>query len=1523
MDIEKKFVFILAMMPVCMLFAADKYWTGTSSASASLAANWCDDAELATVSTTAPADGDNIHLASGSAAMTWNINGISVGSWVQDGYTGTVTFYTGKKNGRSTTIYGYTEDDGETRILKVNGDIVLKTGKWAVAVQPTHKNGSTRYKAWRNGMGVFRLLVNAAGDVTIGQDASIDLKGNGFLAYEGPGYMASNKGCATHAGVGSYYTSCNTNCYGVIRDPVTLGSSSNYKGGGAVRLVCAGALQLDGTIDVSGSDGSGVHRGAGGSISIFAASISGTGTLDADGGKSTNSNYDRGGGGGRISVVLTGEGKDFSDFTGTMTAEVPNNNQNSAEEGAGGTIYLETLSDGIGGGVLRIESIAVNFRYMGIRCHTLINEEIYNINPKKIIIRKGARVRFEIPGSHTLPQIEFEDDSTITKDGFFQIAGTADIVMNSSPFAFPIWLAGGSITPGGDGDGVYSVGAGDILYVSGSSTVNGTLKVLDGGKVSHYSGVSPKMDLHITGNLEVDDGGFVTATGMGNGTAGATSGKGGSYGGRARAANPVCYGSIRFPVDYGSSGYGSAGGAIRITADGAMIIDGTVSADGSNAIKQTGSGGSVFLTGRSVSGAGRITANGGNQTATNRESPGGGGRIAVYLTGEGENFTGFTGKITAYGGTSKAAGYVGKVDAGAGTVYLKNGDQADNAGMLVVANSNTVAYATEIMKGNSFQKSDVVDTDVGGVVVDGANLVVSNAELSVVRGIQTTSPGIFEGQENGTVNVIGADEDAYFYGTNRFWSFVCDVPGKTLLFGTGVGDLLAVADGGHLSLTGNEESDLFLRPAVSGESWALSVFASNLSSYLVEHVVADHSDASYGGRVLALSSHEDPSGSCVNWRFAEVSPDGDDIVWTGVNGTSWNDFDNWDIGRVPNGKDRISIPLSENYPELPSRLVLASLEVEAGAKLFLAGSDLQVSDRLVVDGTLVCSASEQILVQATNIVMAGKSLVPAASTFVISGEKDQTVFVDASFHDLGVHKSGGTISWSGSSAVSRNLMFSADAPSAVSFAAGSSLEAGSFHANGTVDGEVVLSLAGTWALKVSKYARAYGVEIGGCDASSGSRLYATDMSVDLSGNVNCDFGSGLFVWTGEEDSDFANPANWLGGAVPGENDIAEFRAAGSPVISSPLRIGGLFLKGGTDGVTLISKASVDIAGPLYVGTNATLFLDCPATVGGYVQVDGTITHTAGDTADTWKINLRVNGDMLVSECGIVHADGKGYKVENGPSPGFLGAGASHGGCGSYYLENVANPCYGSFVAPVTYGSGGYVSSGSNGGGAVKLHVDGTLCNMGVISADGQNGSSYTGAGGSVYLVCSDFVGNGSVSAVGGRASQSGVYETLAGGGGRISIVKTAPGDFSGFTGDVTAYGSYNSATELTGQRPVGGAGSVAWTQAGKNPLVIVDNKNSINSNCVGLQLPTASDSDSVRILKTLDIHVRNNGVVTLAGDVRINDLVLESGTKLFLDGYTLRIRSRVHKDRSGWLGTVIEDGGQIIWESAGFSLCVR
>ena len=1527
----KHLAFLIAIALALPLFSADKYWTGAANANASNKSNWCDDAELQTVSTAAPANGDDIHLLSGSAAMTWDLN-IYVNSWEQDGYTGTVTFKTGNKHGTSQTLYGYTEDS-KMYILKVTGNIVLNTGKWTGATQPSL---TSTYTAWINGQGIFRILVEAGGDVTIGSAATITTKAQGFAAYQGPGGSgASNKSCAAHGGVGAIcaFVAGATNCYGVVRDPITIGSSSNYKGGGAVRIVCGGAMTLNGTIDVSGEDGKTVHRGAGGSISIIAGSISGAGTLNANGGYASNNSHDNGGAGGRISVVLTDANADFSGFTGVMKAKCPYKTGSSYEDGSGGTIYKETAADGVGGGILIIDNIGSAYNsnsHPSYRTYTRLTSSIYNVNPKKIVLMKGAKCSFEVPGQSTLPPMEIEADATVGSDGYFRIGGTANVILTSSPAATRLWLEGATISAGAQGDGTYTVESGKPLYLSGAATIAGSLEVLYGGSVTHFKGVSPAMNAHVTGDLVVNSGGSISANSMGDSSYGSFSKKGGSHGGRARDAAPRCYGSVRRPATYGTAGDGggSGGGLVRMTVDGDMTVNGTVRANGGNGTNYGGSGGSVWLTGRSLSGSGHISANGGGQTGTTQNSPGGGGRVAVYLTGAGEDFSGFAGKITAYGGTSASKNMVGKVDAGAGTVYLKKGDELDNEGTLVIANSNTTAYVTDIMTGGIGQNANVTALDVGEVVIDGGKLFVSNATMTVTRGWETKANGALECSDNGVLNVVGA-ADAHFLGLNPFWAFFCEVPGKALYFGTGAGDCLSIADGGKFVVAGEEGNPVELRPETAGETWSINVPVSQLLQFSVENALVERSvaNASTEEKVVALNSTDSPHGSCTNWRFVSAAAEGETITWTGESDSGWNSSDNWDLGRTPSANDMVVIPVTVNDPSLPSEMIIADLEIAQGARLLLAGNNLSVTGRLVVNGQIAYSGSEAVEASATNIVLASGSVVPAQGTFLISGDANQTASVNASFWNLAVRKSGGTLSWSGSTEIARTLSFATDAAYAVAFASGSSLTADVFHAAGTVDSQPALTLSGSWSLDVAKLAKANGVQIGGCDASGGSKLYARDSSVDLGSNVNCYFGEGLFVWTGAANSSFDNTGNWLDGVVPGENDIAEISSAASITVTRALSLGGLFLGGEGNAVTFTARGALDVAGDVYVGRGATLVLDATATVGGYFLVEGgTVTHTAGGTAETYKINLAVGGDMLVDETGMVHANGKGYSGAGpgkGPSGGVLGAGASHGGMGSWYSDvSKRKPCYGSFVSPDTYGSGGYL--GGDGGGAVKIVVSGDLYVFGTISANATTYDWYTAAGGSVWIKCRDLLGYGVISATGGNGTSTG-YDYLLGGGGRISIEKTGTGDFSSFAGVVKAYGGYHTDTELYGQPPAGSCGSIAWIRPGERPLVVIDNKSSNKKNCDGVELPVTSQGDLARTIRNLDFLVRNSGKLYLTDDVTIWDLSLATANAtLYLNGHTLTIRSRVHKDRAGWSGTVnTGTGGKIVWVPDGLRLTVR
>ena len=187
--------------------------------------------------------------------------------------------------------------------------------------------------------------------------------------------------------------------------------------------------------------------------------------------------------------------------------------------------------------------------------------------------------------------------------------------------------------------------------------------------------------LNITsGNVTVDDGGFISVDGQGynsnhsdqlhgdkalNGPVnigmpdrvigqGSGGGHGGS-GGRGDFSKTagLAYGDIYEPLQFGSAGGlgldgtpgGAGGGTLWINVDGFFHIDGEVSANGASAREVGaggGSGGSIYLNVNLIKGYGRIAAEGGDgyKDSSNPGSGGGGGRIAMYFH-ENETMTGF------------------------------------------------------------------------------------------------------------------------------------------------------------------------------------------------------------------------------------------------------------------------------------------------------------------------------------------------------------------------------------------------------------------------------------------------------------------------------------------------------------------------------------------------------------------------------------------------------------------------------------------------------------------------------------------------------------------------------------------------------------------------------------------------------------------------------------------------------------------------------------------------------------------
>ena len=164
------------------------------------------------------------------------------------------------------------------------------------------------------------------------------------------------------------------------------------------------------------------------------------------------------------------------------------------------------------------------------------------------------------------------------------------------------------------------------------------------------------------------------------------------------AGSNLQYGSLWDPVHLGSGGScggnnynpgGHGGGAVKIEATEAVVVDGKILAngeEGSGWQAGSGSGGSIKIVTSLLEGSGTIAANGGAH-----EVGGGGGRVAItydYLGGAGEDFNGLR-NITALGGHGNYRW------GSAGTVLLKRSDQQHGGDLYVddnVTNATSSVY---------------------------------------------------------------------------------------------------------------------------------------------------------------------------------------------------------------------------------------------------------------------------------------------------------------------------------------------------------------------------------------------------------------------------------------------------------------------------------------------------------------------------------------------------------------------------------------------------------------------------------------------------------------------------------------------------------------------------------------------------------------------------------------------------------------------------------------------------------------
>ena len=179
-----------------------------------------------------------------------------------------------------------------------------------------------------------KLNVTVYGNVGVDESGVVNVTDKGYATGRGPGFGTS---CGSYGGaVGG-----GGPCYGSIVAPSNCGSGGQFSpGGGSIQLTASGEIRNDGLIC---TDGGSIDRaGSGGSIWLTSGRMNGIGCIRANAVLIMTFNP---GAGGRISLVVTNEGADFSGLTGPISAYGGNAAGSSLYGSGAGTVYKQRASD--------------------------------------------------------------------------------------------------------------------------------------------------------------------------------------------------------------------------------------------------------------------------------------------------------------------------------------------------------------------------------------------------------------------------------------------------------------------------------------------------------------------------------------------------------------------------------------------------------------------------------------------------------------------------------------------------------------------------------------------------------------------------------------------------------------------------------------------------------------------------------------------------------------------------------------------------------------------------------------------------------------------------------------------------------------------------------------------------------------------------------------------------------------------------------------------------------------------------
>lgn len=1326
--------------------------------------------------------------------------------------------------------------------------------------------------------------------------ALINADGWGYGEGRGPGNNnPSNNGGGSHGGYGAAQDS---EPYGSVYEPTTLGSASSHydswsgrdgggqpgdgispgAGGGAMKFVITNTLTVNGIISSNGIDGyeafDDSSEGAGGSVWIDTGVLTGSGEIRTDGGSTRDtSNYDAGGGGGRIAIYYNSEsfGAGVKNEAGGMKLHSyggfgDGNNQ----DGGPGTIYIEQKGvDPYHGAFLYVDNKGVNSHQAGLE------EDNYEFTAIKLTRYGHLDLLGNASNLTVSSDLGLRGDNTSVLDVYGTVHLPDTITINNLELGVKGDLA--SIVDGTDTSNM-NITVGSIgkmnLYAGAWGSAAGqyeldTLDVENGGVMYMTSldngdtdwnndyGVTLQantINIYTGGLMSAEALGYISYHGKGRGL----SHQGPSHGGFGQANETgEPYGSVYEPTELGSGATHDGGGAIKLVTTGDLILNGEINVKGETSSGNNntgGAGGSVWLDiSGTFSGGGNINADGGDYLDA-YSLGGGGGRVAIYYTNDMSTILVTLGtgspKITAYGGGT------GTKRSGAGTVYVehKGIDPAHGAQLFVDNTGDNTLSSTLLEADYEFERIDLrryghltvlgtgsnltVSTELGltgdntsklnveGTIHLPDTVTINNMEVGVFGDLASIDDGIDTSNMNITIGSLGK-----FRILAEAWG---SISGLYEL------DTVTVEDGGIFYLEGYDNEDTNW-----DNDYGIKLVVNNFDINLGGLVTSEGLGYAAGKGKGRGASHKSPQHGGV-----------------GVSSVT---------GAVPYGD------------------VYEPIELGSGGTYPGGGAvDLEVNETFTLNGEF--NATGATASGNNNTGGAGGSLWIKTET--LAGDGTINVNGGDYLNAYSVRGSGGRIA----------LYYDTDISSLLTSLGTGSPKITAFGGTGTANA------AGAGTIYIEQV---------GIDPQKASKLYIDNLGNDV-----------YYAALSEDDYEFeqitltrkghlrvlgqySTLTVYTGDSVTGDSTSSNLTTEG--IFNGPqifdinnytLEIQGELQLGPDTSQAIVTVGNTGVGGlKLHANTwahnNSVPYIFADMTI----AAQGTLYLYGYDNGDTnWDNDYgttTIFDNLIVESGGVVTAEGLGYAGGRGKGFGAGHHSPQHGGVGDDPLEGSVP--YGDVYEPYELGSGG--SSSGPGGGAIKIEVgnfqlDGELIADGA-TATGNNNTG--GAGGSLWLNIGTLSGDGFMQANGGDYEDA---YSLRGSGGRIAIyydTDTSSIISSLGTGSpkVTAFGG-------TGTSKAAGAGTIYVEHLGVHlPYegdLFIDNLNNDQHYAV---LPE-TDYIFENIFLTREGHLLvegNNSTLTVSssstvqGDASAPDLSIEGtfiAPQFFsINGYTLAVLGEV------------------------------